>query len=302
MRRSLRVSSVFAVVVAAAACGDSTSSGSASTSTIPSSIGTTTSTIALPPPSVPDKPTVAIPSAIPTELQVTVLRDGTGAEAVEGDTVVVHYVGVTSADGIEFDNSYDRGSPFPVENVGFGQVIDGWNQGLIGATSGSQIQLDIPADLAYGENPGEGRPGGALTFVIDVIAVWGKTDAADAPGDSIDPTEPAIEITTTDITPGDGAEVQLGNTVAVQLVAYRSDTGAMLTNATTWTQPIPATLTVGAPDVLPALSKGLVGMQVGGRRQIIVPAAQAYGGEGREEIGLPAGVDVVYVVDLFAAY
>jgi peptidylprolyl isomerase len=120
----------------------------------------------------PDKPEVELPDELPTELVVTTLVEGDGATAAAGDTVVVHYVGVRSEDGTEFDNSYDRGSPFPVV-LGAGGVIDGWDRGLVGARSGARLQLDIPADLAYGDT-GAGeliRPGDALTFVIDVLDV-----------------------------------------------------------------------------------------------------------------------------------
>ena len=88
-----------------------------------------------------------------------------------GDTVVVDYVGVRSEDGTEFDTSYGA-TPFPV-TLGTGGVIDGWEQGLVGAQPGQQLQLDIPSDLAYGDQP-QGdiiQAGDALTFVIDVLAV-----------------------------------------------------------------------------------------------------------------------------------
>lgn len=125
----------------------------------------------------PDKPEVELPAELPTELQVTTLTDGEGPEAAAGDTVTVHYVGVRSEDGTEFDSSYDR-EPFPVV-LGSGGVIDGWEQGLLGTQAGERIQLDIPADLAYGD---EGRgdviqPGDALTFVIDVLAVTPGADS-----------------------------------------------------------------------------------------------------------------------------
>ena len=61
-----------------------------------------------PPPTNPDKPEVEVPDEIPTELQVTVLEEGTGPAAEAGDTVIVDYVGVRTRDGVEFDNSYDR--------------------------------------------------------------------------------------------------------------------------------------------------------------------------------------------------
>ena len=56
-----------------------------------------------------------------------------------------------SEDGTEFDNSYDRGQPFPVV-LGTGSVIPGWDEGLVGAQAGARIQLDIPAELAYGDS------------------------------------------------------------------------------------------------------------------------------------------------------
>ena len=121
---------------------------------------------------VPPKPEVELPAELPTELVVTVLTPGEGPEAALGDTVEVHYVGVRTEDGTEFDNSYDRGSTFPV-TLGLTSVIQGWQDGLLGVQAGSRIQLDIPADLAYGDI-GSGEiilPGDAISFVIDVVAV-----------------------------------------------------------------------------------------------------------------------------------
>jgi peptidylprolyl isomerase len=117
------------------------------------------------------KPEVDVPDEPPTELNVTVLEPGEGPEAVEGDVVTVNYVGVRSEDGTEFDDNYDS-APFNVV-LGAGGVIEGWEQGLLGAQAGSQIQLDIPADLAYGDNPpGDPiQPGDALSFVVDVRSV-----------------------------------------------------------------------------------------------------------------------------------
>ena len=111
-----------------AACGSdgastSDSSGSlpapgsdpaADSSAAPGSDPTATVDDAAPSTTSPDKPAVSIPDEIPTELQVTVLEEGTGPAAETGDTVIVDYVGVRSSDGVEFDNSYDGGEPFPV--------------------------------------------------------------------------------------------------------------------------------------------------------------------------------------------
>ena len=95
-----------------------------------------------------------------------------GDAAKAGDSITVHYVGVLSADGTEFDNSYDRGTPFDV-TLGLNTVIQGWEQGLLGVQAGGQYQLDFPAELGYGES-GSGeviKPGDALTFIVDVVSI-----------------------------------------------------------------------------------------------------------------------------------
>ena len=117
------------------------------------------------------KPSVLVPDELPTELGVTVIEEGSGPEAAAGDEIEVDYVGVRSADGVEFDNSYDRGQPFSF-TLGQGQVIQGWDEGLVGAQAGEVLQLDIPADLAYGDaDRGTIRPGDALSFVIEVVSI-----------------------------------------------------------------------------------------------------------------------------------
>jgi cyclophilin family peptidyl-prolyl cis-trans isomerase len=118
------------------------------------------------------KPEVSLPAELPTELVVTDLIEGTGEPANKGDSITVNYVGVRSEDGTEFDNSYDRGEPYTI-TLGEGGVIEGWDEGLIGAKAGGRRQLDIPASLAYGDQ-GAGdviEPGDALSFVIDVVSI-----------------------------------------------------------------------------------------------------------------------------------
>ncbi|MEV1142496.1 FKBP-type peptidyl-prolyl cis-trans isomerase [Micromonospora sp. NPDC049799] len=103
-----------------------------------------------------------------SKLVVTPLIKGTGPAVKKGQTITTNYVGVFYADGKEFDSSWSRGEPasFP---IGVGQVIPGWDQGLVGVTVGSRVQLDIPAELAYGNDASSGRPTGPLRFVVDVL-------------------------------------------------------------------------------------------------------------------------------------
>ena len=267
------------------ACGDNPTSSDASTAAG-----------ALP------KPTVKLPATIPTKLLITDLTEGTGAAAATGDTVVVHYIGVRSADGAEFDNSYDRGTPFPV-TVGGGQVIKGWDEGLVGIKSGGRRQLDIPADLAYGDAPPSTdviQPGDALSFVIDAITIIPKTDPVDAPVVSIPPTPNQTEQTFTDLVVGDGVGIEPGQTVAVRLVAFSAADGKQLDSS--WKSGTPLTFVPGANRLPPGLEKAVDGMKVGGRRQVDIPFAEAWGAAGNPDLGLPASTDLIMVLDLVAVY
>jgi peptidylprolyl isomerase len=120
-------------------------------------------------PALATKPQVTAGSGQLTKLTVQPLIEGTGAPARAGQRITVNYVGVTYATGEEFDASWNRGEPFSFQ-LGNGDVIKGWDQGLVGVKVGSRVQLDLPPHFAYGENPGNGAPGGALRFVVDVLA------------------------------------------------------------------------------------------------------------------------------------
>lgn len=95
---------------------------------------------------------------------------GTGAEAVAGKTVAVHYTG-TLTDGTKFDSSYDRGQPFEFM-LGTGQVIKGWDQGIAGMKVGGKRKLVIPASLGYGAS-GQGSipPNATLVFETELVEV-----------------------------------------------------------------------------------------------------------------------------------
>lgn len=120
-------------------------------------------------PALGKKPTTSAGTGELTKLTVTPLIEGKGPATAAGQMLTVNYVGVSYRTGEEFDASWNRAQPFSFQ-VGAGSVIPGWDQGLIGVKVGSRVQLDIPANMAYGENPGGGRPGGPLRFIVDVLA------------------------------------------------------------------------------------------------------------------------------------
>jgi peptidylprolyl isomerase len=119
------------------------------------------------------RPTVTIPDGPPPpRLVITDLKVGTGAEAVAGKSVTVQYVGVAWSTGKEFDASWDTGQPLPFV-LGTGQVIPGWDRGVVGMRVGGRRQLTIPPDLAYGAagSPPAIGPNETLVFVIDLVSV-----------------------------------------------------------------------------------------------------------------------------------
>lgn len=105
----------------------------------------------------------------PTELVITDLVVGTGAEATAGATVDVHYVGVEFETGEEFDASWNRGTSI---NFPLGSLIAGWQKGIPGMKVGGRRQLVCPPHLAYGPAGGGHRLSGkTLVFVIDLLGV-----------------------------------------------------------------------------------------------------------------------------------
>lgn len=108
---------------------------------------------------------------VPTELTITDEVIGTGAEAKTGNTVTVNYVGQLT-DGSVFDASANHGQPFSF-TLGSGQVIKGWDQGIIGMKEGGKRKLVIPPDLAYGAG-GAGDvipPNATLIFQVEMVKV-----------------------------------------------------------------------------------------------------------------------------------
>ena len=106
-----------------------------------------------------------------SELNIGDIVVGSGEEAKDGNKVSVHYVG-TLTDGTKFDSSRDRGDPFTFI-LGAGEVIKGWDQGVLGMKVGGTRKLTIPPELGYGE-AGAGSdipPNSTLIFEIELLSV-----------------------------------------------------------------------------------------------------------------------------------
>ncbi|MFZ4506206.1 MAG: FKBP-type peptidyl-prolyl cis-trans isomerase [Fimbriimonas sp.] len=101
----------------------------------------------------------------------TVLKPGKGPSAAFGDSLLVHYKGSLKDGGKQFDSSYERGQPFPVDLPG--RVIPGFTQGLLGIKQGEKRRVTIPASLGYGERGAGGviPPNADLIFELEAVQV-----------------------------------------------------------------------------------------------------------------------------------
>ena len=104
-------------------------------------------------------------------LKIEDLQEGSGAAAATGQKVTVHYVG-TLTNGNKFDSSRDRGKGFSFK-LGAGEVIKGWDQGVVGMKVGGLRRLTIPPELAYGDRgfPGAIPPRSTLVFEVELLSV-----------------------------------------------------------------------------------------------------------------------------------
>ncbi len=117
----------------------------------------------------------------PSGLKYIDLKVGTGAKAVKGSKIQVHYTGwlyEKGKRGKKFDSSVDRGKPFIVDGLGTpsAHVIPGWNEGIQGMRVGGKRELIIPSKLAYGERGFSSviPPNATLDFEIDLLAIASK--------------------------------------------------------------------------------------------------------------------------------
>jgi peptidylprolyl isomerase len=227
------------------------------------------------------KPKVTVPSGPPPKKLVTKdLEPGSGPAAKVGDEVSVQYVLVDYKSGKEIEASWDRGQPFSFQ-LGSGEVISGWEQGVVGMKEGGRRELIVPSQLAYGK--------GALVFMVDLLSVGRSPEQEKQerqhpqPEIKVPDGPPPKELVVNDLEQGSGAAVGKGDTIVVEYVGVNYKTGEEF--EVVWGKP--TTFTVGSGELIKGWEQGIRGMKVGGRRELIIPSKLAFG----------KGA-VIYVVDL----
>jgi peptidylprolyl isomerase len=235
-------------------------------------------------------PKITFPkNAPPATLQISYLHRGTGPKVVAGELLVANYLGQIWS-GKVFDSSFSRKqlSAFP---IGVGQVIPGWDKGLLGVPVGSRVLLVVPPIDGYGStgNSTAGITGkDTLVFVIDVVDAYGKSALAQANpvvlhthegGVSVAAkgnSQPTITIAKKTAAPtavgfyelaaGTGPRITAG-LVVLQLI--QDDwTGSVV--ASTWKLGSPFGANIGVKGT-PSIFDGLVGLNVGSRVLLDLP-------------------------------
>ncbi|MCF6523211.1 FKBP-type peptidyl-prolyl cis-trans isomerase [Streptomyces sp. JJ36] len=251
----------------------------------------------------------------PGKLKVKVLEKGDGPQVRKADFLTAHYVGQTW-EGKAFDDSYQRKKPsgFP---IGVGGVVEGWDKGLVGKHVGSKVQLVIPPEMAYGDNPPQGSAigkGDTLVFVIDIKEsvpmnpkgekVAQKDENLPVVGTNTDAKAPEItvpkgvdapgELVSKPVIRGTGEKVGAGDTVLANYkVVEWKNPKAMLD---TWNGNPQAQMPSGPQEIpvdrMPGWKKGLAGQREGSRVMLVVPKGE-FPKEERKQAS-----DVVMVVDI----
>ena len=238
-------------------------------------------------------------NSIPSDAEATtsglasrVLTAGTGSESPAAvDTVTVHYSGWTT-DGNLFDSSVKRGEPtsFPLN-----RVIKGWTEGLQLMVVGEKRRFWIPADLAYGENPGGGRPGGLLVFDVELLGIEKAPEPPKVPEDvAAIPASAEVResgLASRKLSDGNGSSYPTkADMVTVHYSGWTTD-GEMFDSSVM--RGAPATFGLG--QVIPGWTEGVQLMVEGEKRRFWIPAKLAYGES--PQGGAPAGT-LVFDVEL----
>ncbi len=216
---------------------------------------------------------------------------GTGAEAVAGQPVTVHYTGwlhdpaAPNGRGKKFDSSKDRGEPFEFD-LGAGRVIQGWDQGVQGMKVGGTRVLTIPPELGYGARGAGGvvPPNATRVFEVELLA------------------EPErVPLQYDDVVEGSGAEAVAGQRVSVHYTGWLFDPskadgrGKKFDSSKDRGQPFRFQL--GGGEVIRGWDDGVQGMKVGGTRVLVIPPELGYGPRGAGGM-IPPNATLVFEVDL----
>lgn len=272
-----------------AACGpaqpreDSAADTTTDTESITDELSDSDIAVAATPPPVESRPVPEYDEAdlVATDsgLQYVILEEGSGDVAATGDTVLVNYTGWLT-DGTQFDSSVDRGVPFPV-TVGTGSVIAGWDEALALLPEGTRALLVLPPEIAYGETGSGTIPANStLLFEVELVELQPIVRPVEVDADAYTETDSGLLYY--DIEVGTGDMPTEDEEVEVEFIGW-FENGTLLGNSAE--AGVPLIFQLNSERMLTGIREGVSTMNVGGTRQIIVPAAllDGLGGVGPDE-------------------
>lgn len=210
----------------------------------------------------------------PGKVEIKDTLTGIGIAAQPGDIITVNYTGKL-ASGKQFDSSVGR-APFQF-TLGAGQVIKGWDQGLVGMKVHGIRSLTIPSDLAYGaQSAGEIPPNSDLKFDITMV----KID----------------RIKTKILTEGKGELTALGGDVCELHYELKDDTGKVLDSSYERKQTFQIIL--GRTALIKGFTAGVIGMKQGEKRELTIPAEFGYGDKGVGEGLIKPGQTLFFTIEM----
>ncbi|MEU1792219.1 FKBP-type peptidyl-prolyl cis-trans isomerase [Streptomyces sparsogenes] len=324
MRRRSVLLAVPAGLLTAAGCGSEKAGSDKSSKASPSAESGSPKPAKEPVPPITggkefgQKPKVAKGGGQPrSSLQVETVIKGDGAEVAKGDYLQADYLGQIWNTGKVFDNSYDRGKP-ALFQIGVGQVIPGWDKGLVGKRVGSRVELAVPPSEGYGAQgqPQAGIKGtDTLVFVVDIVGTFnGKSSAKGRTvaqtnlalpkvGTNTDGKAPTIDVhkksapkklVSAYVIEGDGPKVKASDSVLVQYKGVLWDGGKEFDSTYKKGQLAQFSL----QQVVKGWSQGLTGKKAGSRVLIVIPPDLGYGKQAQQ--GIPANSTLVFSVDILA--
>ncbi len=217
-------------------------------------------------------------STIPSNLKITDTIIGSGRVVQAGDIITLHYTGKLE-NGNKFDSSKDHGEAFTT-SIGVGQLIEGWDIGIIGMMTGGTRNLVIPAELGYGDQEIPGIPANStLVFDVELISV-------------------KAGLSIVDTVVGNGKLVDAGDMISIHYTGKLENGNKFDSSVDRGT---PFECTIGVGQLIQGWDIGIVGMKEGGKRTLTIPSELGYGERGAGA-KIPGGATLVFDVELLKVF